>query len=372
MQYFYYFCHMIELARHIEWLLGEHDCVIVPELGGFITHYVPSRWIEAEHLFLPPTRMVAFNPHLRMNDGLLVQSYMEVHHAGFAEASKMVERDVRHFMEALHENGKACLENIGELCVSMDGAYRFSPFDNKLSTSFLYGLGSFEMSELKALRPKPVSRRLPVSKRLYTLGRYHLRQLRAAHVLNILAVVFIVGLFFFAPTPIENTEVVKGNYARLLPENLFENFEKQSLAMTPIAVRETMPAAEDFSDIQKKREPIRPVRVAEVKVKETEKQTVSVAQGVATTQDESSTTEAVNTVIEKRYHVIVASMGTEKDAHDMVKQLIEKGYTDAEAIIGNGKRRVCIHSCKTESEAYRYIAALREEGIFKDAWVLKQ
>ena len=30
---------MIELARHIEILLLENDCVIVPELGGFIAHY---------------------------------------------------------------------------------------------------------------------------------------------------------------------------------------------------------------------------------------------------------------------------------------------------------------------------------------------
>ena len=32
---------MIELARHIEILLLENDCVIVPELGGFIAHYQP-------------------------------------------------------------------------------------------------------------------------------------------------------------------------------------------------------------------------------------------------------------------------------------------------------------------------------------------
>ena len=33
---------MIELARHIEILLLENDCVIVPELGGFIAHYQPA------------------------------------------------------------------------------------------------------------------------------------------------------------------------------------------------------------------------------------------------------------------------------------------------------------------------------------------
>ena len=34
----YYFCNMIELSKHIEVLLLENDCVIVPGLGGFIAH----------------------------------------------------------------------------------------------------------------------------------------------------------------------------------------------------------------------------------------------------------------------------------------------------------------------------------------------
>ena len=32
---------MIELARHIEILLLENDCVIIPDFGGFIAHYQP-------------------------------------------------------------------------------------------------------------------------------------------------------------------------------------------------------------------------------------------------------------------------------------------------------------------------------------------
>ena len=36
---------MIELARHIEILLLENDCVIIPDFGGFIAHYQPARKI---------------------------------------------------------------------------------------------------------------------------------------------------------------------------------------------------------------------------------------------------------------------------------------------------------------------------------------
>ena len=57
---------MIELTKHIEILLLENDCVIVPGLGGFIAHYQPAHYEEDECVFVPPTRMVGFNPQLTM------------------------------------------------------------------------------------------------------------------------------------------------------------------------------------------------------------------------------------------------------------------------------------------------------------------
>ena len=80
------------LAQHIEKLLADNDCVIVPHLGGFISCYSPAQWIEKDNLFLPPGRMTGFNPRLTINDGLLVQSYMAERHISFAEASRQVQR----------------------------------------------------------------------------------------------------------------------------------------------------------------------------------------------------------------------------------------------------------------------------------------
>ena len=45
---------MIELAQHIEVLLLENDCVIVPGLGGFVAHYTPAMRVAEENVFLPP------------------------------------------------------------------------------------------------------------------------------------------------------------------------------------------------------------------------------------------------------------------------------------------------------------------------------
>ena len=47
---------MIELARHIEILLLENDCVIIPDFGGFIAHYQPARYILSLIHISEPTR----------------------------------------------------------------------------------------------------------------------------------------------------------------------------------------------------------------------------------------------------------------------------------------------------------------------------
>ena len=70
------FAHVIELERHIEILLLSNDCVIVPNLGGFVAHNIEARYQEQEQLFLPPLRTLGFNPQLTINDSLLVQSYI--------------------------------------------------------------------------------------------------------------------------------------------------------------------------------------------------------------------------------------------------------------------------------------------------------
>jgi hypothetical protein len=77
---------MIEIHRHIEILLLANDCVIVPDFGGFMAHHIPARYDADDLSFLPPLRTLGFNPQLRMNDSLLVQSYVEASDLSYAEA----------------------------------------------------------------------------------------------------------------------------------------------------------------------------------------------------------------------------------------------------------------------------------------------
>ena len=61
---------MTELERHIAKLLLDNDCVIVPGFGGFMAHHIAASYDEKNHIFLPPTRTVGFNPRLSSGAGL--------------------------------------------------------------------------------------------------------------------------------------------------------------------------------------------------------------------------------------------------------------------------------------------------------------
>ena len=121
---------MIELAQHIEVLLLENDCVIVPGFVGFTAHYAPAMRVAEENLFLPPTRTIGFNPQLTLNDGVLVQSYMAVYDTNFSEYYENGRKRGGRTISALHEDGKADLPNIGEIRYTIDNTYEFVPYDN--------------------------------------------------------------------------------------------------------------------------------------------------------------------------------------------------------------------------------------------------
>ena len=58
-----------------------------------------------------------------------------------------------------------------------------------------------------------------------------------AYLRNAAAMIAAIVLFFAFSTPVENTDVQKNNYAQLLPSELFEQIEKQSVAVTPVYVK---------------------------------------------------------------------------------------------------------------------------------------
>ena len=359
---------MIELAQHIETLLLENDCVIVPGFGGFVAHYSPATRVKEENIFLPPTRTIGFNPQLKLNDGVLVQSYMSVYDTSFADASRIVEKEVNEFIGLLHEEGKAHLDNIGEIHYNIYGNYEFVPYDYKITTPSLYGLDSFEIHELSALQQKEkvlVPTYQEKEKKTFEIS------INRAYLRNAAAMIAAIVLFFAFSTPVENTDVQKNNYAQLLPSELFEQIEKQSVAITPVYVKNdaaqqakklsASSASTKTSSAKKhttdKAKTSKPITVREVKV---------VKQETAAPAPAVKSQESAN----HPFHIIVAGGISLKDAEAIATQLKSKGFADAKALNTDDKVRVSISSFNNRDEATKQLLELRKNETYKNAWLL--
>ena len=336
---------MNHLTQHIVSLLAEHECVIVPGLGGFISRPVPSRWVEEDCTFLPPRRVLAFNPRLTMNDGLLVQVYMRERNLSYADALAQMDREVQRFVARLHADGSVILPKVGVLHCALDGTFRFTSYDDELVLPEYYGLQDLVMHPLKNTVPQ-----VPIQKR-----RTHRRALTSARKVGmwqLAALLVLVVWCFLAPVPIRNTSVEPTNRAHLFSPELFDCYVSRSIAMTPVAVGESNARASETPAFGAR-----------------EKQDIasdSVSENSSILLVKALPTESAT----RRYHVIVASMATEQAAQEMARELRQKGYENARAIIGDGRMRVSAASWPTEAEAYRYVEQLKTMGAFNDAWVL--
>lgn len=400
---------MNELAKHIEILLLDNDCVIVPCFGGFVAHYVQACTEEDGTRFLPPARQIGFNPQLTLNDGLLAQSYMTVYGTSFPDATRRIESDVKRLTQALYNEGQADLPNVGQLRYSVYGTYDFQPYDNKLTTPSLYGLDQFELRPLVALPlAQPVRPGVHVTlKPIQTSAVHATASMAPAEPLpsqpatrqivfnsvwmrqgaaTLAAAAVLLLLFLLPAGSVQNTSIMRGNYAQLLPTEILSTLEQQSLAFHTVdAASLSGTSKRDHNNKKKQVKPrvVKEVKVPKLKPVATAQPAVVSSASQPVTESSASQPAVVSSASQPaktvkpaasacRYHVIVASVGTERDARAMAVRLQNQGHATAQALIGDGKMRVAIASFDTEAQAYQHANRLRQQEAYRQAWVLKK
>jgi len=133
----------MNIEQYISDLLYEHDCVIIPGLGGFIGNYTPARVNPVHHTFFPPCKSLLFNINLKQNDGLLANRIVQDKMIPYEEAMHFIRSFVNHCNSLLKEEKKIRLGNIGTLFMDNRGTLQF---DQDKEVNYLmesYGLTSF-------------------------------------------------------------------------------------------------------------------------------------------------------------------------------------------------------------------------------------
>lgn len=347
---------MIELSRHIENLMLKHDCVIVPGLGGFVTQYVSAQRVGSENLFLPPHRTVGFNQQLTLNDGLLVQSYMQAYETSYPETLKLIDNAVRQLKEELQREGSYELSGIGVLTLGVNGNYKFTPCESGVLSPDLYGLDSLSLPELTATEEKEVPNVIRACKKKINLQRTEKEYTISINreLVNYVAASVVAILFYFLwASPVNHSAASDQMAASVVYENLFfpnkQTAEPLPKVTTPTVELKKVEQNAPILDLSKNKETkspeVAPVAPTPIVQKDTAK--------------------------EGNFTLVVASAIPSDNAEAFVQKLKANGFPDAESYTRKKMVRVIYGHYATQEEAQDSLQRLRDNEIFEDAWVLK-
>lgn len=162
---------MSYLQEHLCDLLKTNECVVIPELGGFVTHERSARLNRATHRIQPPMREVSFNARLFRNDGVFAQHIRAEKGITYEEAMTLIRSEVAWLQRQLDSGRKVAFKNVGVLHKDPDNNLAFLPSFEENYLPAAFGLEPFflipaaageteEVAEVIAIRERVSSKRL--------------------------------------------------------------------------------------------------------------------------------------------------------------------------------------------------------------------
>ncbi len=290
----------LELHEHISRLLYDHECVIVPGFGAFLTRYYSAEVNHATYMMRPPSRRVYFNSSIRENDGLLAKSVSYLEQINYRQAQDFVSKSSAEWSLALKGGTKLSLPGIGRLY--MDDANRLQ-FNPSLEINYQrdsYGLSIFRApaiqreAEIRKTITKAIEKHVviehPETKEKKVAG-----WVSVAAMLGPVLLATAIGYSYFTTAP--------------QPLNNVASFNPLSFSRS---ITDIEPTAKEILETET------PVTENSEAIPE------EVAEPVLDAPAEKATTAPMQA--NGHYHIIVGSFKEEKNAANYIEELQAKGY----------------------------------------------
>ncbi len=149
---------MITIEQLIGDLLVRHNCVIVPNFGGFVAQKVSARIDFNKGTMIPPRKSLMFNKQLVNNDGLLISEFAQKNAASYNEANTQVTETAFAWKQLLKEGKQIEIDRVGRLFLDDENNIQFEQdrFFNLLLESF--GLGQVHFISEEVVEEKQPER----------------------------------------------------------------------------------------------------------------------------------------------------------------------------------------------------------------------
>ncbi len=341
--------------KHISELLYDHQCVIVPELGGFLTSYSHSHIHPTQHTLSPPSKKVGFNVFLKQNDGLLANHISQQDHITYPQAIREIEEYVELCHRDLNAGKKIIIEKVGTLKRDVERNLQFEPFKNINYLKDSFGLSQiqfmpvlhsdFEQEVEKQLRDF-ISLRPSQSQPRNAFARKKIR-LNMVNTLLLTGSVlwFMLNIYIVAPAKI--------NLASLNP---FSFYTKQQ-PITPVAPAITK--SEIYTQPAT-------AKTETVFVKQTTPIAISI-------QSAASSMSKLDKAVSKKtssqnFFIIAGAFKTAANAAKKETELKRQGFLNAHIIENSeGLKLVCYEGFASREEAFTELN--RMKALNKEGWI---
>ena len=149
------------VASYVRELLYEQDCVVIPDFGGFIAHFLSAGFQTTNGGYQPPKKRIAFNEVLKFDDGLLSNYIAYRQQLTRGESLEQIALFVREIKDTLAAKNNYYFEHVGIFTLNKEGKLLFEPSDNTNFFAEGFGLATLflhpaENQPIEALHANPV------------------------------------------------------------------------------------------------------------------------------------------------------------------------------------------------------------------------
>ena len=313
--------------KYISELLFLHDCVIIPDFGGFVANNKSAQLNNLTGALTPPSKEILFNINLKTNDGLLINHIAKNENISPELAKKKLSEYVDSINTKLNKSKILRLEKIGLFTKGKEGNITF--IQDKTVNYSLLSFGMTNTYNKKIVRSNIPKGKIPTRINAITNYKFNSKNLLKAAAI-------IIPLIAFSYLSISQQNNINNVYTQMASLNLFSSNNNVELTTPKSKNNITSSISSELFEKPLKKEIIDEEKNIEFLPKET-------------------------------YHIIGGVFSEEKNAKRMLEKLNKWQY-NAKIIRENNLMRVSYESYEDKEEAI--LALYKIKQVHPDAWLL--
>jgi hypothetical protein len=319
-----------KLFKHIEFLLPQYNCVVIPDFGGFIMNMEPAS-IDEDGMISPPSYYISFNQDLKHNDGLLASNIQQSDSISYESACRSIRKMVESMRKELSQQNILICGNIGKLTADENQNLSFAPNSSVMHPE-LMGLTSV---------------RLPLLVQIDNEKRKEKRSLNIRYAIGTAAAAAAALLLLVAPSiKVGNLTDTQGSQQATFVDMLTQN---------------------------------RSTSANSLKLSSTTASTISAKNTDASNSFQTENITASNNTIDNKktstriYYIIIGGEDTKGRADRLLSKIQSEDFPAAQIVETTDRYRVYVKSFEDKSEAESFLERFRlENPKFQTAWLFSK